>query len=233
MYFVFYKPDDVVPLYAKVYLQGPYNTTNHSMKANLRGLSGFPTTQPYSGSPWSYGGGETVTTVPAGVVDWVLVELRSTYNGAAVSRRAAFLKSDGTIFDTGSVAADHVNFSGISPGNYYIVIKHRNHLAVISNTAATLTGGNTLTYDFTGGGAYGTNAMANLGGTPAKYGMWAGDADGNGQIQNSDKNSYWQVQVGLSGYQSADFNLNGQVQNNDKNSYWSVNVGLGTQFLKS
>ncbi len=59
--------------------------------------------------------------------------------------------------------------------------------------------------------------------------MWAGDADGNGQIQNSDKNSYWQVQVGLSGYQSADFNLNGQVQNNDKNSYWSVNVGLGTQ----
>jgi hypothetical protein len=69
--------------------------------------------------------------------------------------------------------------------------------------------------------------MANLGG--GKYGMWAGDADGNGQIQNSDKNSYWQVQVGLSGYQSADFNLNGQVQNNDKNSYWSVNVGLGTQ----
>ncbi len=49
---------------------------------------------------------------------------------------------------------------------------------MISNTAATLTGGNTLTYDFTGGGAYGTNAMANLGGTPAKYGMWAGDAVG-------------------------------------------------------
>jgi len=61
------------------------------------------------------------------------------------------------------------------------------------------------------------------------YAMYTGDASGNNEVQNDDKNDYWKLQVGQSGYLSADFSLNGEVQNNDKNDYWKYNVGKGSQ----
>ena len=61
------------------------------------------------------------------------------------------------------------------------------------------------------------------------YGLYAGDATANGQVQNDDKNEDWKTQTGTSGYKSADFNLNAQVQNDDKNEFWKNNVGKGTQ----
>jgi hypothetical protein len=84
------------------------------------------------------------------------------------------------------------------------------------------------TYDFSSGTSqyYGSNAKQLETGI---FGMHTGDANGNGQVQNDDKNVDWANQVGTSGYRSADFNLNGQVQNDDKNVFWSTNVGAGTQ----
>jgi hypothetical protein len=58
--------------------------------------------------------------------------------------------------------------------------------------------------------------------------MYAGDADGNGQVQTSDKNDYWWLQTGTAGYKSGDFDLNGQVQTSDKNDYWWNNTGVGS-----
>ena len=224
MYFVFYKSYEALSAHVKVFLQGPYSGKG-MMNTTINGL--IPTSQPYSGSPWNYAGSESYS-VPSDAVDWVLVQLRTgTAASTAIRTRAAFLMSDGSIHDIDG--SDHVNFIGLSTGSYYIVVIHRNHLAIMSANAVNLPNNSGSAYDFTTAQtqAYGTNSMKDLG--SGVYGMWTGDADGNGQIQNSDKNSYWQVQVGLAGYQSADFDLNGQVQNNDKNSYWSVNVGLGTQ----
>jgi hypothetical protein len=89
--------------------------------------------------------------------------------------------------------------------------------------------GSTSTYDFSNSQtkAYGTNSMAELGG--GVYGMFAADANGNGQVQNNDNEEYWKLQNGLSGYKEGDFNLNGQVQNNDNETYWVPNNGKGTQ----
>ena len=61
------------------------------------------------------------------------------------------------------------------------------------------------------------------------WGLYTGDANGNGQIQTNDKNDYWRLEVGMSGYKDSDFNLDGQVQTSDKNDYWRSNVGRGTQ----
>jgi hypothetical protein len=61
------------------------------------------------------------------------------------------------------------------------------------------------------------------------YGMYAGDANGNGQVQNNDNLDYWRMQNGQSGYKSGDFNLNGQVQNNDYQDYFEPNNGTGSQ----
>ena len=69
--------------------------------------------------------------------------------------------------------------------------------------------------------------MKDLGG--GYYGLYAGDANGNGQIQNNDSETYWAVQNGQSGYKEGDYNLNAQVQNNDRETYWAPNNGIGTQ----
>jgi len=159
------------------------------------------------------------------VVDWILIELRSNLT-AQVSRRAAFLKFDGSIVDLDGVS--NVDFPGITPGSYYVVIRHRNHLAIMTANPITLSSNPSL-YDLSTAPsqAYGTNAMKDLGG--GYFGMFAGDANGNGQVQNNDSQNYWVLQNGQSGYKESDFNLNGQVQNNDQENYWVPNNGKGTQ----
>ena len=60
--------------------------------------------------------------------------------------RAAFIKSDGTIVDTDGTSP--VQFTGLSDGDYYVVIRHRNHLAIMSASAIPLSSSSAL-YDFT------------------------------------------------------------------------------------
>jgi hypothetical protein len=71
--------------------------------------------------------------------------------------------------------------------------------------------------------AYGVNSMVQL--SPGVFGMFAADANGNGQVQNNDRENFWVPQNGQSGYKQADFNLNGQVQNNDIETFWSQIMG--------
>lgn len=211
----------------KVFLEGPYDAVGDTMSTALNDNGYLPLSQPFNSSPWNYGGSESVSSIPAGVVDWVLVELRTgTAADTRVASRAAFLKKDGTIVDLDGTS--QVKFLGLLPDNYYIVIRHRNHLAVMSANAVTLSENSSTLYDFTTGTAqyYGADAKQLETGV---YGMYTGDASANGQVQTSDKNDYWKSQVGTNGYKSADFNLNGEVQTSDKNDYWKNNVGRGTQ----
>ncbi|MCB0744556.1 MAG: hypothetical protein KDC67_11675, partial [Ignavibacteriae bacterium] len=52
-----------------------------------------------------------------------------------VATRAALLKSDGSIVDIDGNSA--VSFNGITSGNYYVVVYHRNHLPIISSQPIT------------------------------------------------------------------------------------------------
>ncbi len=207
----------------KVFLEGPYVGGQMSTFLNASGY--VPLSQPFNTSPWNYTGTETVTTVPANVTDWILVELRSDET-TVVDRRAAFLKNDGTLVDLDGVS--NIKFPTATAGDYYVVITHRNHLSVMTANPVTISFSPTL-YDMRTdqSKAYGTNAMKDLGG--GYYGMISGDANGNGQIQNNDSETYWAVQNGQSGYKEGDYNLNGQVQNNDRETYWVPNNGRGTQ----
>jgi hypothetical protein len=209
----------------KVVLQGPYSTITGTMSMILNSSDYLPLSQPYNTAPWNYNGNEAVTSIPSGVVDWILLELRSDLT-TMVSRRAAFLKFDGKVVDLNGVG--NVDFPGVSPGSYYVVIRHRNHLAVMTANPITLSDSPGV-YDFSTAQiqAYGTNAMKDL--TGGYFGMYSGDANANGQVQNNDTQNYWMLQNGQSGYKEADFNLNGQVQNNDQENYWVPNNGKGTQ----
>ncbi|MBI1933415.1 MAG: hypothetical protein HYS24_12850 [Ignavibacteriales bacterium] len=106
---------------AKIFLEGPYSSSDFYMNQALS----VPLNSPYSQDP------QSVSSIGVDVVDWVLLELRSAEDKSRIiSSRSAFLLKDGTIVDldgTSPVTFDTPNI------RYYLVVKHRNHLAIMSN----------------------------------------------------------------------------------------------------
>ena len=111
----------------KLFLEGPYNSSETKMDANLA----IPNTSPYPKDP------VFVNPIPNNVVDWVFVELRDKDDSSIIiSSRSAFIKKSGLIVDLDGSSS--LQFS--KPiGDYYIVVKHRNHLGVMSSSTVNLT----------------------------------------------------------------------------------------------
>jgi hypothetical protein len=184
-------PKEVL-LSPKVFLQGAYNAATGIMNDNLRSLGLIPLAEPYTGmTGFTHvgGGGETTTNAVLAVtgnnaiVDWVFVELRSSADPAVVvATRAALIQRDGDIVDTDGVSP--VKFSGYAYDDYYVSIRHRNHLGARSAGVLKLTAATTAV-DFTTslstvlstpiGSTH--NAMATV--TAGVYGLWGGNANGD------------------------------------------------------
>ena len=189
----------------QINLQGAY--TNVIMKTALREGGLIPKAQPYNISPWNYNGNEFIQTVPSEIVDWVLIELRSDISSSSIAaKRAAFIRSDGSIVDLDG--RNKLRFDGIGNGNYYVIIRHRNHLSVMSAGQVPLSE-SSLNYNFTTShsSAFG-NDLADLGN--GKYGMYTGDGDADGTVNVLD---YGMVGNYLfqTGYLQGDHDLNGTV----------------------
>jgi len=212
-------------LVLKVFLEGPFNGTEMNTDLNSDEL---PLTQPYNTSPWNYEGTEQAGSIPdPDIVDWVLVEMRETAavpatasQDSVISRQATFLMKNGEIIIiTGN---NTLPDKSKSFDNLHVVIWHRNHLGVMSDAPLVETSG-AYTYDFTDqlSKAYldGQKEIA-----AGIYGMIAGNSDGNGIIDNDDKDQYWSLEAGKAGYYSSDMNLNTQVNNPDKADVWEINL---------
>ncbi len=205
----------------KVLLEGSYDAGG-MMRTTLNLQEIIPFTQPFNVSPWNYTGTETVSTVPLNVTDWILVELRSTET-TVVDRRAAFLKNDGTLVDLDGVS--NIKFPTATAGDYYVVIIHRNHLAVMTKYPVTVSFSPTF-YDMTDiDNVYGTNAMKYMGGV--YYGAYTADTDGSGTVNAADRSNTWN-QRNLSGYYGTDVDLSGTVNAADRSAVWN-NRNLSTQ----
>jgi hypothetical protein len=201
-------PFDVLDaaLSARVFLEGPYGGAG-TMSTQLRADGVVPLSQPFSGAPTNYPGTESVAAVPPGVVDWVLLALRTGTNGATeVARRAAFLMSDGTVADLDG--SPGVAFPGTAPGSYYVVVRHRNHVPAMSGSPRPLDAP-ADSCDFTSGpGAYfGAGAKALAGGA---WGLIGGDYSGDGFIDAADFAGP-DNEIFLSGYRGSDLNLDGFI----------------------
>ena len=213
-----------INLQLKVFLEGPYNGTG--MNTDINGI--IPLNQPYNAAPWSYNGTESVVSVPSNVVDWVLIELRdagsagNATSATTIARQAGFLLSDGTV--TGTDGISNMQFDNTVSQNLYVVVLHRNHLGIISTNALVRTGG-VYAYDFTTGAsqALGTDPQKDFGN--GKFGMYSGDSNADGAIDNTDKSAEWNQNAGKAGYFGTDLNLDGQSDNPDKNSFWLNNYG--------
>jgi len=201
---------------SKCYLQGAYNDGWMFTRIN----SVIPLISPYSS------GMVTADAIPEDVVDWVLVELHQEPFGAPVASQAAFLHEDGLIT---SVNKPFILFMNIPPGMYYVVIRHRNHLAILSaNPASIKSSGNSEMLDMSDVANIYDRAGIIEYDDGNKCAMQAGDADMDGGVFPSDRNNQWRVQNGQVGYKSADFNLNGIVSNSDLLLYWRVNAGAAS-----
>ncbi len=214
-----YSYGNVLNLKLKVFLQGPFS--NGSMKTTLKEMNLLPFEQPFGISPWNYNGTESVLEFSSNVVDWVLIELRTDVSDSTIkARKAGLLLSDGSLKE---VTQEDLKFI-VYPDSYYVVVKHRNHLELMSSQKINSLN-HIIVYDFTSSqaSAFGENPLAELGN--GYYGMFAGDANGDGIINLSDLAEYWRDQNGWVGYKSADFDLNGGVNISDKNLYWLLNQG--------
>jgi hypothetical protein len=193
-----------------LWLEGPY-TAGGGMRTDLQTGGPIPTTSPYTDARES-------DPVPAGVTDWVLVELRGADGTTVRSYRSFFLKSDGSVVDTDGSTVN-CRMPGAGDGDYHIAIKHRNHLAVMSAAEETLNHASASLFDFsTGTGQY-AGADAKLLETGV-YGLYAGDANGSGTVDASDRSAAWNDR-NQSGYLNADCDLSGAVDASDRSITWN------------
>ncbi len=213
----------------KVFLQGPFNITNMNIDLNSFGL--IPINQPYNISPWNYSGLETVVSVPANVVDWVLVELRDAQDAVSatgetvIARQAAFLLNDGSVVGLDGLSI--LSFNHSINHSLFTIIRHRNHIDVMSAYPLQKLAG-VYSYDFTTiDQAIGVNATILLGN--GTYGIYSGDANADGEIDDLDKLGVWIFEVGGFDYLPSDLNLDSQSNNIDKNDLWLINMGNDCQ----
>jgi hypothetical protein len=210
-------PSATVNVKVKCYLQGPYVSSGDTMSnaLNKGGLLAL-----------HFG----AVPVPSKAVDSVNIEIRNS--AASPTMRAfapAWLLTDGSIRDFGDTTKTYVGFPGVPSGNYYVVVRHRNHLAIMSSVRDSVDYNPTVVaYDFSTGQAkaWGTNAMKAVG---TRFALFAGNASGDGAINAVDRNSSWRVQNGSFGYLGGDFDLSGTVNAIDQNGYWRVNNGFTSQ----
>ena len=208
-----------------------------------------------------------------GVVDWVLIELRETSGDVRTARRdtiiarkPGFLLSNGRIVEAAhyarlaSVNPDQCSqsplvgdehcpgiwFDGLTPAenkNIHVVIRHRNHLDIISAQPITAGGAvasvGVYAYDFSASVSSARNdILKRWYGSPSNSEgfrflpvavMIAGDLDGNEFItQRVDYAVISNSAIGMIEYHVADINLNGTVHIEDFTNFVLNNLGLGS-----
>jgi len=221
-----------------VLLEGAYEQgSGGTMKTDLLDSGNIPTIQPFGPSlpyygnsdpDWYYSGSESVTSIPTGTVDWILVELRDAASvleateATIVAQKPCFLLNDGSIVDLNGSSSPIFNTSFTHGA--FVVIWHRNHLGIMSSIQVPGFGGSYF-YNFTTG-------SSQVAGGDAGYielesdvwGMVAGDLNADKTINAQDKNLAWVTDAASQGYSGSDANLDIQVNNPDKNDYILQNI---------
>ena len=187
----------------KILLEGAFDAEGDTLTTTLNKNEFLPLSSPYSQAP------RTITAMPDGMTDWVLVELKSEKSGPILSRQSLLLKNDGRIVEEDG-ATDLIGLPDVSNGDYFVIIRHRNHLGVMSSIQTSLTATNAELYDFTTG-------QNKVNGNDAKFlkentfGMYTADITGDGLIILADELTTIRAENLRDGYYSSDVNMDGLV----------------------
>ncbi|MEM9722891.1 MAG: glycoside hydrolase family 9 protein [Bacteroidota bacterium] len=215
------EPDPIaIQVNVRILLEGSFDAAQDKL-SNILSTSGLlPTTQPFDGAPYNYMGQETLSSLQDTLADWVLVEVREAANpGNVLTRRAAILSTGGVLLSTDDLAL--LDFPDLAAGNYYIAFYHHSHLAVMSANPIEFSRQPAL-FDLSTAteNASGNAQLKPLSNT--KFGLFCGDYDGNGLINNLDFNAWNRSGAALNQYLPVDGDGNGVVNNLDFN-LWKVN----------
>ena len=222
-------PAPIVKVYPRVFLEGAYNLTTNDMVASLQSNDLLALEQPFNRLPWNYEGTESVADLSAlgnDVVDWILVEISDIADSSnVIERRAGFVLRNGRVKDIDGI--NGLSFYNLTPNKeYFVTVRSRNHLAVISRAAVM-----PLPYDFTTGmsQALGEAQLKEI--EPNTFVLFAGDFDANGVLTYDDFNVYI-LNYGENGYQDADANLDGTVDDEDFELYQNNISKIGIDVIK-
>lgn len=235
----------------KVFLQGPMLNplTAGLMNDDLRAGDYLPLASPYGDgatvddSVFDLGGTSGSGLASDDIVDWIWLELRDVNdNESIVSGKSALLQRDGDIVGLDGVSTLFIN---TPPKSYYLVVKHRNHNAVMTLNTIGLSESSTTTVNFKDSGVstFGTNARVQL--ASSDMALWAGNVNGDDRIRyqgsSNDSNAIKDLVIGNAGnpgnnnlffyfaYDNADVNLDGRVRyqgsNNDTNLIKDIVIG--------
>ncbi|MBK8497510.1 MAG: hypothetical protein IPL52_01510 [Flavobacteriales bacterium] len=234
-----------VTVSVKVLLEGPFDGTL-LMNDALRTLDLIPTMEPFTSALFTHagdGGGEVIsrsvleTTGANAIVDWVMLELRSSTSPTSViATRSALLQRDGDVVELDGSSPVII---AAAPGSYHVSVRHRNHLGVMTASPITLST-SAVAVDFTNPATatYGTQAQKSIG---SKMVLWAGNTLLDGAASTlryvgagNDRDPIL-VRIGgvvptntVNGYLLEDVNLDGEVKyigaGNDRDPIL-VNIG--------
>ncbi len=208
----------------KIMLKGPYNATTGLMDDALRRNRNIPNTEPFTGMGYEHtglGGGEEVlqqvldVSGADAIVDWVLLELRSPAEPSEIMQsQSALLQADGDIV---SLNGHGLVYFPEADGEFYLTVKPRNHLAVMTGFNIVINQG--IPIDFTDPSidVYGINPLYNNGTINLFY---DGDADGSGSINAADRAETWNLR-NQAGYLMGDVNMDGTVNAADRATTWN------------
>jgi len=230
----------------KAFLGASYVDATDKMHDKLRLANLIPNAQPYNGTQYTdfaYSGSETIgagvlaVSGDNAIVDWVMLELRDASNPATIiARKAALIQRDGDVVSS-TDGVSSVTFTGTPAGDYYVALRHRNHLGVMTMGSLSLSGllttidftsASTLNYQLSGpnGSPHAQQVLTNN-----KRALWSGNysnsnSTGNRLIyQGNDSDPdevYYRVLLDLGNinvlpnyivvaYDRADGNLDGNV----------------------
>ena len=125
----------------RVLLQGAFDANTNLMSDQLRVLRLIPATSPYDdGLSLTEAERETVILADKGansIMDWIEVELLDeNFEAVENGKRSALIQRDGDVVDIDGVSS--LLFNTVPVGSYYVCIRHRNHLAVMTQNLIVL-----------------------------------------------------------------------------------------------
>lgn len=225
-------------LKARVYLSS-VDPASGLMDDYIKSEPNFPLSDPYAvagvyNGRYTHVKNTTLSTTTAqvlaasgnnAIVDWVFLELRTgtAASTTVVNTRAALLQKDG----------DVVGMDGVSPvrfympdGNYYLALRHRNHLGF--RTAAPITlSSNPAVVDFTDNSVAlnGSFPVAGVFNYPDLFTMVGGDGNADGSVDASDQAAFFADNGLFDDYSlNTDHNLDGSVDAFDT-IVWEIQNG--------
>lgn len=157
-----------------------------------------------------------------------MIELRDAPDAASatsstiVEQQAAFLLKNGIV--VGLDSSSNLLFDHIAVNSLYVIVRHRNHLPVMSASQLINMDG-ISTWDFSTDVTQAYQSGEKL--MNGKAVMFGGDVNADGTLDQDD-DLIWKNEVGSTGYLKSDATLDGQADNRDKNDIWVPNNRIGS-----